>query len=54
MSVYEQLRHFADSHALVAMIALYLALCLWPWRPAAKGHVEAARHAIFKDDEDGQ
>jgi cytochrome c oxidase cbb3-type subunit 4 len=27
-------------------------LCLWHFRPAAKGHVEAAKLSIFKDDDD--
>lgn len=54
MSLYETLRHFADSYALAMICALYLTLCLWHFRPAAKGHVAAAKHSIFKDDDDGQ
>lgn len=54
MSFYETLRHFADSYGLVVIFALYLTLCLWHFRPAAKRHVEAAKHSIFKDDDDGQ
>lgn len=54
MTLYEQLRHFADSYGLAVICALYLTLCLWHFRPAAKGHVEAAKHSIFKDDDDGQ
>jgi cytochrome c oxidase cbb3-type subunit 4 len=54
VSLYETLRHFADSYALAMICALYLTLCLWHFRPAAKGHVADAKLSIFKDDEDGQ
>ncbi len=52
MSLYETLRHFADSYALAMICALYLTLCLWHFRPAAKDHVAAAKHSIFKDEDD--
>ncbi|MFN7157914.1 MAG: cbb3-type cytochrome c oxidase subunit 3 [Erythrobacter cryptus] len=54
MSLYETLRHFADSYGLAAMVALYLALCLWPFRPGAKARVDAAKNLIFKDENHGQ
>lgn len=54
MSLYETLRHFADSYGLAVICALYLTLCLWHFRPGAKPHVEAAKLSIFKDDHDGQ
>ena len=54
MSLYETLRHFADSYGLVVIFALYLMLCLWHFLPGAGPHVEAAKHSIFKDDDDGQ
>ncbi|MBU2586793.1 MAG: cbb3-type cytochrome c oxidase subunit 3 [Erythrobacter sp.] len=54
MSLYEILRHFADSFGLVVIFALYLTLCLWHFRPGAKAHVEAAKHSIFKDEDDVQ
>ena len=54
MSLYETLRHFADSYGLAAMVALYLALCLWPFRPGAKAHVDAAKNLIFRDENHGQ
>ena len=54
MSLYEHLRHFADSYALAVIVALYLILCLWHFRPAARPHVEAAKHSIFKDDDHGE
>ena len=54
MSLYETLRHFADSYGLAVIVALYLTLCLWHFRPGAKPHVEAAKHSIFKDQTDGE
>lgn len=54
MSLYETLRHAADSYGLAVICALYLTLCLWHFRPAARPHVEAAKHSIFKDETDGQ
>ena len=54
MSLYDTLRHFADSYGLAVIVALYLTLCLWHFRPGAKPHVEAAEHSIFKDQTDGE
>lgn len=50
MSLYTALRHFADSYALAVICLLYLTLCLWHFRPAAKVHVSNAKLSIFKDD----
>ncbi|HSF12395.1 MAG TPA: cbb3-type cytochrome c oxidase subunit 3 [Erythrobacter sp.] len=52
MSLYETLRHFADSYGLAVIVALYLTLCLWHFRPGAKPHVANAKHSIFKDETD--
>ena len=54
MSLYEQLRHFADSYGLVVMMALFLLLCLWPFRPGARSRNRAAATSIFKDAGDGE
>ncbi|GAA0769478.1 cytochrome c oxidase cbb3-type subunit 4 [Erythromicrobium ramosum] len=54
MTLYTALRHFADSYGLAVIVALYLTLCLWHFRPGASPHVAAAKQSIFKDDEDGQ
>lgn len=54
MSFYETLRHFADSYWLALIFGLYLLLCLWHFRPGARRHVDAAKHSIFKDDDDGK
>ena len=52
MSLYETLRHAADSYGLAVIVALYVMLCLWHFLPSASGHVEAAKLSIFKDDDD--
>ena len=54
MSLYEQLRHFADSYGLVVMMTLFLLLCLWPFRPGARSRNRAAATSIFKDAGDGE
>jgi cytochrome c oxidase cbb3-type subunit 4 len=54
VSLYDTLRHFADSYGLAVIVALYLTLCLWHFRPGARPHVEAAKHSIFKEETDGQ
>lgn len=52
-STYEALRHFADSWGLLAMLAAFLVLCAWPFRPGAKDRNRQAAEAIFKDENDG-
>ena len=54
MSLYEELRHFADSIGLAAMLLVYLGLCLWPFRPGGKRSTHTAAHSIFEDEADGQ
>jgi cytochrome c oxidase cbb3-type subunit IV len=51
MSLYDQLRHFADSYGLIALLVLFLGLCLWVFRPGAKEHNREAARSIFKEDE---
>jgi cytochrome c oxidase cbb3-type subunit 4 len=53
-STYETLRHLADSWGLLAMLLVFLALALWPFRPGAGASNRNAAHVIFKDDDDGQ
>ena len=53
MTFYEELRHFADSIGLLAMLLIYLGLCLWPFRPGAKRRTNKAANSIFKDEADG-
>ena len=51
MSLYETLRHLADSYGLVMIFALYLVLCGWSFLPNSKARVEQAKHSIFEEDE---
>ena len=53
-STYEALRHLADSWGLLAMMGIFMALCLWPFRPGAKRHSDEAALSIFKDETDGR
>lgn len=53
-STYEALRHFADSWGLMLLVAVFLALVLWPFRPGAKKHNDQAAQVIFKEDGDGE
>tara|TARA_B100000749_G_scaffold87176_1_gene66221 strand:+ start:1122 stop:1286 length:165 start_codon:yes stop_codon:yes gene_type:complete len=54
MTFYEELRHFADSFGLMAMLLFYLALCLWPFRPGGKRSINRAANSIFEDQDDGR
>ena len=51
MSQYDTLRHLADSWGLVAMGVVFLALCLWPFRPGGRAQSAAAATMIFEDEE---
>ena len=51
MSLYDHLRHFADSYGLVALMVLFFGLCLWVFRPVAKQPSREAAHSIFAEDE---
>ena len=53
-STYDCLRHLADSWGLLAMMLVFLALVLWPFRPGAGKRNEEASNVIFKDDIDGE
>jgi cytochrome c oxidase cbb3-type subunit 4 len=52
-STYETLRHFADSWGLLGMVLSFLVLVLWPFRPGAGQHNEAAANLIFADETEG-
>lgn len=54
MSMYETLRHFADSYGLAIMLAIFLILCAWPFRPGARAHNRAAARSIFEGQDDGE
>ncbi|KRA84486.1 cbb3-type cytochrome c oxidase subunit 3 [Altererythrobacter sp. Root672] len=53
-STYDMLRHLADSWGLLAMLLVFLALALWPFRPGAGRRNHDAANLIFKDDHDGE
>jgi cytochrome c oxidase cbb3-type subunit 4 len=53
-SVYDLLRHLADSWGLLAMVGVFLVLVFWPFRPGAKDHHHDAANMIFKDENDGE
>lgn len=54
MSLYDQLRHLADGYGLVALLILFLCLCLWVFRPGAKQQNQEAARLIFNDDDSGE
>jgi cytochrome c oxidase cbb3-type subunit 4 len=51
-STYDMLRHLADSWGLLAMALIFLALCLWPFRPGSGAISRDAALSIFEDDSD--
>lgn len=51
MSLYDQLRHLADSYGLVGLLILFLGLCLWVFRPGAKQQNREAARSIFAEEE---
>lgn len=54
LSAYDTLRHLADSWGLLAMLIVFVALALWPFRPGARDRNDAAANLIFEDDHDGR
>lgn len=50
---YDTLRHLADSWGLLAMVIVFICLCLWPFRPGADHRNNDAANAIFKEENDG-
>lgn len=52
-ATYDTLRMLADSWGLAVMTLVFLALCLWPFRPGARSEADKAAHSIFEDDNDG-
>jgi cytochrome c oxidase cbb3-type subunit 4 len=49
MSVYDQMRHFADSWGLVAMMAVFLIAVASVLRPGAKDRARDASQIPFRD-----
>ncbi|WP_338466279.1 cbb3-type cytochrome c oxidase subunit 3 [Novosphingobium sp. ZN18A2] len=53
-SIYEGLRHFADSIGLAFMALVFLGLAAWVFRPGSTEKNRAAANMIFNDDEPGE
>ena len=51
--MYDLLRHFADSWALVAMLVFYLAFVGWAFLPRNRQRNRDAANLIFKDADRG-
>ena len=51
---YNDLRHFADSYGLAAMLIVYLILVAWAFRPSMRRRNDEAAHMIFAEDEASQ
>jgi cytochrome c oxidase cbb3-type subunit 4 len=49
MSVYDQMRHFADSWGLVAMMGVFLVAVAWVLRPGARESARDAADIPFRD-----
>ncbi len=51
---YDTLRHFADSWGLLYMLAIFLAVALFLFRPGARRHAEQAASIPLRDDHPAQ
>lgn len=49
MSLYEQLRHFADSWWLVVMVVMFIGIVIWVFRPGAKKSYDEQAKIPLKD-----
>jgi cytochrome c oxidase cbb3-type subunit 4 len=48
---YEQLRHFADSWALLALTLIFVGILLWVGRPGARDRYSAQADIPFRHDD---
>jgi cytochrome c oxidase cbb3-type subunit 4 len=53
-SLYDFLRHLADSWGLMVMCIAFLVLVAWPFRPGARERNREAANMIFEDKNDGE
>jgi cytochrome c oxidase cbb3-type subunit 4 len=53
-STYQALTDFAEGWGLYAMLVVFLAFAVWPFRRGARDHNERAAQIIFEDDNDGE
>ncbi len=49
-STYQTMRTFADSWGLLYMVAIFLFVVFWTFRPGGKKHGEDAAQIPFKED----
>ena len=47
---YDSFRHFADSWGLLYMLAIFIFVILFMFRPGAKRHAQNAANIVLKDD----
>jgi cytochrome c oxidase cbb3-type subunit 4 len=52
LNLYETLRHFADSWALLALTLVFLALFVWVFRPGSRRRYQSQADIPFKYDRD--
>jgi cytochrome c oxidase cbb3-type subunit IV len=52
-SIYEGLRHLADSWGLLVMALVFLTFIGWALRPGSRSHYNAAANSIFAEDKTG-
>jgi len=50
MNTYEAMRHFADSWAMLLMLAFFVAAIAFIFRPGAKRHADEAAQIPLKED----
>jgi cytochrome c oxidase cbb3-type subunit IV len=49
---YEEMRHFADSWALLALFLFFIGVVIFAFRPGSRDHAENAANIPFKEDRD--
>jgi cytochrome c oxidase cbb3-type subunit IV len=47
---YEEMRHFADSWALLALFVYFIGVVIFAFRPGSRKHAENAASIPFKED----
>jgi cytochrome c oxidase cbb3-type subunit 4 len=51
MSLYDALRHFADSWGLLALVLVFAAMLLWVFRPGSRRKYRSQAEIPFKYEE---
>jgi cytochrome c oxidase cbb3-type subunit 4 len=50
VETYSFLRELADSWVLLAMVLIFLGICVWAFRPGSRKSHDAAAASIFRHD----